>query len=103
MAATIEELEARLAVLERLVGDVPRIEPDRLYEPEEAAAIIGCGRTNIYNLWLSGDLAKTVIGAGKKGMRVMGSDLTAFLESRKEGGPKPKGSFKYLKPRPVHP
>ena len=47
----------------------------------------------------SGDLARTKVGAGKKGLRVMGSDLLAFLESRREEGPKPQGTFKYLKMR----
>jgi len=77
------------------------IEPDRLYLVAEVADILRCGRTNVYDLLSEGALARTTIGAGKRGMRVRGSDLLAFLDSRREGGPSPKGAFKYLRARPV--
>ncbi len=71
----------------------------RVYLVTEAAELLRCGRSNAYNLVASGELACTKIGAGKKGIRVLGSDLLAFLESRREGGPMPQGTIKYLKTR----
>ncbi len=73
------------------------INPDTLYVPAEVAGMLRCGKTNVYDLIKSGDLAVTKIGAGSAGMRVKGSALQAFLEARTEGGPKPKGRFKFLK------
>jgi hypothetical protein len=73
-----------------------QIEPKKVYTPNEVAEILRCGRTNVYDHMDSGDLARTPIGAGKKGMRVMGSAILAFLEARTQGGPKPAGTFKYL-------
>jgi Helix-turn-helix domain len=97
MDEKIRELEERVAALERMIrGDSSRIDAAALYTPDEVAVLLGCSRTNAYDLLMSGDLAKRPIGAGKKGFRVMGSDLLAFLDARKEGGPKPQGSFKYL-------
>jgi hypothetical protein len=72
------------------------IEPDRLYLVAEVAAILRCGKTNVYDLLGEGSLARTTIGVGSKGLRVRGSDLLAFLDARRDGGPSPKGSFKYL-------
>jgi excisionase family DNA binding protein len=73
-----------------------RIDPDSLYFPAEIAARLRCGKTNVYDLIKKGELAVTRIGSGRSGLRVKGSDLTAFLDARKEGGPKPKGRFKLL-------
>lgn len=73
------------------------IDSDQLYTVDEVAGILRCGKTNAYDLLTSGELARTPIGAGKKGLRVRGQDIVAFLDSRREGGPKPQGSFKYLK------
>jgi hypothetical protein len=95
------EIEERLGALERLVRPaVSRIEPDALYLVTEVAALMGCSKTNVYELLLAGDLAKTSIGVGTKGLRVRGSDVLSFLDSRREGGPRPQGTFKYLKVRP---
>ena len=77
------------------------VEANKLYLPSEVADILRCGRTNVYDLMASGELATTAVGAGKKGNRVMGSAILAFLEARTEGGPKPNGSFKLLKTRAV--
>jgi excisionase family DNA binding protein len=98
-------LEARVAELETLIreGDllaaVPKlsIENDTLYNVQEVALTLRCGKTNVYDLIESGQLAVTRIGNGRKGMRVRGVDLAAFLDARKEGGPAPKMRFKYLK------
>jgi excisionase family DNA binding protein len=88
------ELEDRVAALERITKPaVSRIDPDQFYTVAEAAALLGCGKTNVYDLLLSGELAKTCIGAGKKGLRVRGSDLLQFLDSRREGGPAPRKSL----------
>lgn len=72
-----------------------KIEPERLYTPREAADILRCSRTNVYSLMHAGELAVTRIGA-VKGFRFLGSDITAFVDSRKSGGPQPKMHFKNL-------
>jgi hypothetical protein len=95
----IEELEERIAALERLVRGTARIEPDVLYTPAQVALLLGCGRANVYNLMQSGQLARTALGAGKTGFRVRGADLLDFLDARREGGPLPRGTFQYLKMR----
>ena len=64
--------------------------------PAEVSVLLRCSTTNVYDLMSGGDMAFTRIGAGKKGFRVKGSDLRSFLDARKEGGPKPKMSFKRL-------
>lgn len=92
----INELAERLAALEELVRQRP-IDKDCLYTPTEVATWLRCGKSNVYDLMLSGDLASTRVGAGKAGKRVRGSDIAAFLEERTEGGPSPKGTFRYLK------
>lgn len=75
------------------------IGPDRLYLVAEVADILRCGKTNVYDLLEKGALARTNVGAGHKGLRVRGSDLLAFLDDRREGGPSPRGSFRFLRPR----
>ena len=91
-------LEERVAVLEKLIGEQrPRIDPDELYTPREAAERLRCSQENVYGLLESGELAVTRTGVGGKGYRVHGADLQAFLDARREGGPRPKGNFKYLK------
>lgn len=73
------------------------IEPERLYRVAEVAEILRCSTANIYGLFKRGSLARTSVGANRKGLRVLGSDLAAFLESQTEGGPQPKGNFKHLR------
>jgi excisionase family DNA binding protein len=97
-------LEARVAELETLIREgvlpaVPKlsIENDTLYNVQEVARTLRCGKTNVYDLIESGQLAVTRIGNGRKGMRVRGADLAAFLDARKEGGPAPKTRFIFLK------
>ena len=75
------------------------IEPDRVYLPTEVAAILRCGRTNVYALMSSGAIATTTVGVGQKGKRITGRAILAFLADRTEGGPQPQGTFKYLRPR----
>ena len=89
------ELERRIAALEAIAIKMP-IETDSLYTPAEIAERLRCSKTNVYELIGSGELAFTRIGASKKGFKIKGSDLAAFLESRKEGGPKPRMNFKRL-------
>lgn len=84
-----------MAVLERLLSS-RAIEPDRLYTPQEVAERLTCGKTNVYDLMTGGELATTRIGAGKRGLRVRGSDITAFLDARTEGGPSPRSTYKHL-------
>ncbi len=96
-SAKIAELEERIQALEQLLSaDVCRILPDVLYSVSQTAGFLGCGKSNAYDLMLSGELARTRIGAGSKGLRVRGSDILAFLESRREGGPRPQGTFRHL-------
>lgn len=89
-------LEERVATLEAILAGSDRLDNDRLYVPVEVAAFLRCGKTNVYDLLTAGDLAVTRVGAGKKGLRVRGSDLRAFLDDRKNGGPSPTGNFKHL-------
>jgi excisionase family DNA binding protein len=96
MEDRIERLEGRIAALERIVG-AQKLDADRLYTPAEAADWLRCGKTNIYDLMDSGDLAVTRVGAGKAGMRIWGSAIRSFLDDRTEGGPSPKGRFKHLR------
>jgi excisionase family DNA binding protein len=73
------------------------IDPDILYTVAEVAAVFKCGKTNVYDLLESGSLAVTRIGANNSGLRVLGADLSVFIQSKKSGGPAPKSAFKYLK------
>ena len=73
------------------------IEPDRVYLPVEVADILRCGLTNVYRLMSTGAIATITIGAGKRGKRISGRALQAFVEDRTEGGPAPKRTYKYLK------
>lgn len=94
-------LEARVVALEARVGVTPpgrSIDPDALYTVLEAADRLRCGRSNLYDLLETGELAVTRIGAGRMGLRVRGSDLIAFLDARRDGGPVDRGSsFRYLR------
>jgi excisionase family DNA binding protein len=98
-------IESRLSELEALIREgvippatrKPRLEADRLYSAREVAEVLRCGKTNVYDLIDSGQIAVTRIGSGKKGIRVRGEDVTAFLDDRREGGPAPKTKFKFLK------
>lgn len=72
------------------------IDPDTLYLVAEVATLLRCKKTNIYDLLRKGGLAKTCVGVDRGGLRVMGSDLLAFLASRREGGPESRGTFKFL-------
>jgi excisionase family DNA binding protein len=96
--AACAALEARVAELEKRLGMAPTaaIDADALYTAQEAAERLRCGKTNVYDLMESGELAVTRTGAGRKGLRIRGSDLLAFLDARKEGGPRPRMAFKRL-------
>jgi excisionase family DNA binding protein len=72
------------------------IEPNAIYTVAEVAARLRCGKTNVYDLISQRDLAVIRIGAGRGGIRVMGSDLLAFLASRREGGAEPKKKYRHL-------
>lgn len=92
----LEELEERIESLEMLVRRQP-INPDCLYTPAEVATWLRCGKTNVYELMLGGELASTRVGSGKAGKRIRGSDIAAFLDERTDGGPGSRGDFKFLK------
>src|SRR5262249_50227033 len=72
------------------------IDPDKIYIVAEVAAILRCGKSNVYDLLYTGELACIPVGAGRKGRRVMGRDLLAFLDSRREGGPQQPATFKHI-------
>jgi excisionase family DNA binding protein len=72
------------------------IEPTAIYTVSEVSARLRCSKTNVYDLASQGDLAVVRIGAGRGGIRVMGSDLLAFLASRREGGAEPKKKYRHL-------
>ena len=66
------------------------INPSELYTVKEVIGLMKCGKSTVYNLINSQELASIRIGAFGGGVRVMGSDIEAFLGSRKTGGPQPK-------------
>jgi excisionase family DNA binding protein len=68
------------------------IESSAIYTAKKVAEFLRCGLTNVYKLAKDGHLAVTQIGTGTKGFRFQGSDLMAFLEDRKSGGPSPSPS-----------
>lgn len=76
---------------------IPSIDPEAIYNVKQVALRLDCKLTNVYDLINSRQLAHVPMGAGKKGIRVLGRDIIAFIESRRTGGPKPKSSYKYLK------
>jgi hypothetical protein len=94
----ITQLEGQIAALESLVLQRP-IEGNELYTPAEVAAKLRCSKTNVYDLFNGGDLAVIKVGANNSGLRVKGSDLLSFVESRKEGGPQPKMAIRNPKLR----
>jgi excisionase family DNA binding protein len=96
--ARLAEIEASLREGSHLtVAPKPSIENDVLYNVQEVAQALRCGKTNVYDLIESGQLAVTKIGNSKKGMRVRGADLITFLDARKEGGPAPSTKYRFLK------
>lgn len=50
---------------------------DRLYRPEEAARLLGCGRTRVYALIGSGQLRSVKFGASR---RIPRSAIDEFIE-----------------------
>jgi excisionase family DNA binding protein len=96
MESRLEQIEERIARLEHHVGQLP-VDQDSLYTVAEVAERLRCGKTNVYDLVDERALAVIRVGAGKGGLRVRGSDLLAFLDSRKTGGPKPAFEFKNLR------
>jgi Helix-turn-helix domain len=64
------------------------IQPSALYKIEAVSKLLGCGKTNVYDLVNSRALAHVPIGSGKKGIRIQGSDILSFIQSRKVGGPR---------------
>ena len=77
-------------------ADVCRIQPDTLYSVSQTAGFLGCASRTFTICCYPGNWRGTPIGSGSKGLRVRGSDILAFLDSRREGGPRPKGTFKHL-------
>jgi excisionase family DNA binding protein len=92
----VAELEGRIAVLERVLA-TRSIDPDQLYTPKELAERLTCGKSNVYELMKSGEIATTRVGAGMRGLQVRGSDITAFINARTEGGSAPRSTYKHLK------
>ncbi|WP_085233770.1 helix-turn-helix domain-containing protein [Mycobacterium conspicuum] len=50
---------------------------ERLYRPEEAARLLGCGRTRVFALIGSGDLRSVKLGASR---RIPRSAIDEFIE-----------------------
>lgn len=97
LKARIAELETQLEAARIQPEVVPTIEPNALYNVKQVQQRLDCKSTNVYDLLNTGQLAHVNIGSGMKGKRVWGRDITAFLDSRRTGGPTPNSSFKYLK------
>ena len=72
------------------------IDKDAIYTPNQVAGLLCCGKSNVYDLLGAGDLAVTRIGAKGKCFRIRGSDILAFLDERKTGGPQPRVRYKLL-------
>lgn len=51
---------------------------DRLYTPDQAAQVLGCGRTRVYAFIKSGELRSVKLG---KSRRIPRSALDEFIES----------------------
>jgi excisionase family DNA binding protein len=96
MDSRLTELEDGIARLERQIGQMP-IDEERLYTMAEVAERLRCGRTNVYDLVDERALTVIRFGSGKGGLRVKGSLLEAFLDSRKDGGPSSMCRFNHLK------
>jgi excisionase family DNA binding protein len=93
----IAALEGRVSELERLIsGSTRAVEPDRLYQVQDVAGYLGCGKTNVYDLIATRKLGVIRVGKGSKGYRVRGSDLLAFMDASRQGGPKPRMSLKNI-------
>jgi excisionase family DNA binding protein len=94
----LETLIARIDALEAMVArGSSAIDPDMLYTANEAADRLRCSPANVYALLETGELAVTRTGAGRKGLKVKGASIVAFLEERTEGGPAPRMRFKHLR------
>lgn len=91
----IAELERRLSVLESKPEN--HIDPAKIYTVINIGHILQCGKSNVYDLLKSGALASVSVGAGKAGVRVLGSDILAFINSRRTGGPRPNVALKNLR------
>lgn len=91
-------IESRLAALEREPDNKARaIDPERIYTVNEVSVILVCGKSNAYDLIRSGTLASVKVGTGNAGVRILGRDILAFIESRRSGGPSPSITFKNLR------
>lgn len=73
------------------------IRPTELYTVKEVTEFLKCGKSTVYNLINSQAIAVIKIGALGGGIRIMGSDIGAFLDSQKSGGPQPKMNLKYVR------
>ncbi|KEF98362.1 hypothetical protein K883_01365 [Mycobacterium sp. TKK-01-0059] len=51
---------------------------DRLYTPDQAARLLGCGRTKVYGFMRSGALRSVKLGGSR---RIPRSALDEFIES----------------------
>jgi excisionase family DNA binding protein len=68
----------------------PGINPDTFYTCKDAAALLRVGQSTVYDMIRSGDVATVRTGTAK-GYRIKGADLLAWIDSRKEGGPRRQG------------
>jgi hypothetical protein len=94
----IQDLERRIEALEqeRLRAGTA-IVSSRLYTVFEACQILQCGKSNVYDLLNNQMIARIDVGVGKSGVRILGRDLLAFIESRRSGGPQSTITFKHLR------
>lgn len=96
--ARLTAIERRLTALEREIDNKAiTIDPSRLYRVNDVAQIFDCGKSNVYELIKSGAIATVSVGAGNSGVRVLGRDILAFVESRRSGGPAPTIAIKNLR------
>ena len=66
---------------------LPGMEKIVCYKVKEVAEQLRCSPSNVYDLVRDGHLAALRVGSTKRGIRIIGSDILAFVKSRTTGGP----------------
>ena len=64
-------------------GAESRLLPDQLYRPGDAARVLACSRSTLYQLMATGSLNWVLLGDDR---RIRGSELLAFMERNSHHG-----------------
>ena len=76
-----------------MLEELPPVIPHQIYLPLEVAKRLRVGKSHLYALIAKGELRVIRVG---KCIRIRGSDITAYEDSRADGGPTPSMNYKYL-------